>query len=84
MQKKDIQNKIRQIIFETTNIKPDQIGDRTSFLNDLDLDSLTMLEIGVNIDEAFNLDLPEEEMEQLTCVETSAELVMRHMSQPVA
>ncbi len=79
-----IKEKIKQVIYETTNIKPEDINDTASFKDDLDLDSLTLLEIAVNIDQEFGLDFPEEEMEQFTCVEVSAKMVMEHMTRMVA
>lgn len=80
----EIKQKIRQIVFETTNIEPDEIGDQTHFVQDLDLDSLTLLEIGVNVDEAFRLDLPEEEMKEMIHVQATAELVVQRLAEKVA
>ena len=80
----DIKDKIRQIVFETTNIDPEDIGDQTHFVQDLDLDSLTLLEIGVNVDEVFRLDLPEEEMKAMIHVQATAELVVHRLAQKVA
>jgi len=75
----DIKSRIKHIIFETTNIEHDDIADEASFAGDLKLDSLTLLEIGVNIDQEYGLDLSEEEMKQLSTVQFSAELVREHL-----
>jgi len=72
----EVKAKIKTIVFETTNIDPSEIADEASFVEDLELDSLTMLEIAVNVDQEFGLDFPEEEMGKLKNVQVSAELVM--------
>ena len=74
----EVKERIKQVIFETTNIRPEDIADDASFVDDLNLDSLTMLEIAVNIDQEFGLDLPEEEMQKFSSVAVSAELVQEY------
>ncbi len=44
-------------------------------MEDLQLDSLTLMEIAVNVDQAFQIDLPEDDMQQITSVQAAAELV---------
>lgn len=80
MQIEEIKSKIKQIMFETTNIKPEDIEDNASFVDDLHLDSLTLLEIAVNIDHEFSLDIPEDDMQKFNTVQVSAELVMQQLA----
>jgi len=75
-----LKQRIKQIIFETTNIPPDEIGDHADFVADLGLDSLTLLEIGVNVDQEYDLDLPEDDMKRFINVQVSAELVRDYLS----
>lgn len=79
----EIKDKIKEIIFETTNIDPSEIEDDDSFVDDLSMDSLTLLEIAVNIDQEFELDMPEEEMKQFQTVASSAEIVAERMAMRV-
>lgn len=81
MELNEIKAKIKQVVFETTNIKPEDIADNASFVDDLHLDSLTLLEIAVNVDQEFMLDIPEEEMQKFSSVNASAELVKGFMAQ---
>ncbi len=71
-----VKQRIKEIIFETTNMKPETINDRDAFVADLGLDSLTLMEIGVDIDQEYGLDMSDEDMKQLTSVQASAELVL--------
>lgn len=71
-----IRQKIKEIIANVTSIDPGEIGDSDAFVDDLDLDSLSLLEIGVDIDYEFKLNLPEERMRELRTVEDAVRLVI--------
>ncbi len=74
-----IKTRIKEIIYETTGIDPEDYGDATHFIEELELDSLTMLEIGVDIDQEYQLDLPDEEMKQFSNLQVTAEIVLKYM-----
>lgn len=71
----EVRAKIKEIIHHVTSIPAEQIGNEDSFRNQLDLDSLSLLEIGVDVDYAFRLGLPEEDLQQIDTVEQSVALV---------
>lgn len=70
-----IKDRIKAIIANVTNIDPAEIGDATSFTAELGLDSLSLLEIGVDVDYEFKLELPEERMRGLDSVDQTLALV---------
>jgi len=57
-----IRDRVKRIIFNVTRIPVERIGDRSAFREDLELDSLSLLEIGVDLDYEFQLGL--EDLEQ--------------------
>ncbi len=71
-----IGQRIKEIIANVTNLDPNGIGDQDSFIDQLKLDSLSLLEIGVDIDYEFKLNLPEERMRELATVEQTVDLVL--------
>jgi acyl carrier protein len=73
--------KIKEIISNVTNIDPGEIGDATSFTKELGLDSLSLLEIGVDVDYEFKLELPEERMRGLDSVEQTLALVEERLEE---
>ena len=73
----EIRAKVKEIIANVTNIDPQDIADDASFVDDLQLDSLSLLEIGVDVDYEYKLGLPEEELSQLRTVADAVNLVMR-------
>lgn len=72
--------KVKEIIQNVTNIPAAEIGDTASFKEELDLDSLSLLEIGVDVDYAFKLGLPDEELQSIDTVEQAVALVRRVLS----
>ena len=77
MQAEEIRSKIKEIIANITNIDPSEIADNASFVEDLQLDSLSLLEIGVDVDYEFKLGVPEEKLQELRTVQDSVALVLQ-------
>lgn len=77
----EIKGKIKEIIANVTSIDPAEIGDTASFTRDLNLDSLSLLEIGVDVDYEFQLGLPEERMRGLDSVEQTLALVQDRLAE---
>ncbi len=66
MTARQISTTIKEIIASVAGIDPADIGDDASFVDDMRLDSLALLEIAVDIDCEFELD---GEMERLSLQE---------------
>lgn len=75
----EMKSRIKEIISNITNIDPEEIEDSASFTQDLDLDSLSLLEIGVDVDYEFQLGLPEERMRGIDSVNQTVELVQERL-----
>ena len=75
----EMKSRIKQIISNITNLDPGRIGDADSFTQDLDLDSLSLLEIGVDVDYEFQLGLPEERMRGIDSVDETVALVSERL-----
>lgn len=73
----EVREKIKEIIANVTNIDPAEIADDAHFIDDLQLDSLSLLEIGVDVDYEFRLGVPEERLQELRTVQDSVDLVMK-------
>ncbi len=71
---------IKQIIANTASIDIADIDEKTSFVDDLGLDSLTLLEIAINVDYEYNLELSEEEMGQIGTLSGAVELVQKRLA----
>jgi acyl carrier protein len=63
-----VSTQIRTALAEHLKRKVESIGLGDDLRNDLKLDSLTMLELLFKIEEAFDLEIPNEDLPQLTTV----------------
>jgi acyl carrier protein len=81
MTKAEIRDRIKEIISKVAGIDEKRIGDEDSLVDDLRLDSLSMLEVGVDVDLAFALNLPDESYREVSSVPSMVELVEQRLSQ---
>jgi acyl carrier protein len=73
----DIISTLAHILSEVAGVDPAQITPEMAFADDLDLDSLTMVELGVVIEERFGVKIPDDEAEHLSTVGDMAGLIER-------
>ena len=60
--------KIKEILVEQLNCDADSINEDTSFKDDLDADSLDLFEMVMAFEEAYNVEIPSEDLEKLETV----------------
>lgn len=65
----DILEKIREIIVEQLDVDPEAVTPEATFLEDLGADSLDAVELVMEIENAFDISVPDEELEQLKTVQ---------------
>lgn len=81
MQDVEIRERIKQIIGNIAGLNPQNIGDRDSLRDDLKLDSLSLLEIGVDVDLAFKLSLPDEKYRDVGSLPEMVALVQERLGE---
>lgn len=81
MEVMEIKAKVKEIIANVTSIDPDSIEDGASFTQEMGLDSLSLLEVGVDVDYEFKLELPEESMRGLDSVDQTVALVQDRLAE---
>lgn len=75
----EVLDKIKQIIGNIAGLDPQRIGDEDSLRDDLKLDSLSLLEIGVDVDLAFKLNLPDERYKDIQTLPEMVDLVQQRL-----
>ena len=81
MSNSEILNKIKQIIGNIAGLDPKRIGDADSLRDDLKLDSLSLLEVGVDVDLAFKLNLPDERYKEIRSLPQMVALVEQRLGE---
>jgi acyl carrier protein len=59
---------IAEIIEEVTGIEPAEVTIEKSFVDDLDIDSLSMVEIAVQTEDKYGVKIPDEDLASLRTV----------------
>ena len=59
---------LAEIIEEVTGIEPSEVTPEKSFVDDLDIDSLSMVEIAVAAQDQFGVEIPDDELKNLKTV----------------
>ncbi|MGQ9706597.1 MAG: acyl carrier protein [bacterium] len=68
MEKSEIMEKIRDIVVEQLGVSPDAITPEAKFIDDLGADSLDTVELVMELEEKFGIQIPDEEAEKITSV----------------
>lgn len=80
MDSTDVRSRICRVITNITNLPAEKIGDHTSFRKELAIDSLSLLEIGVDVDYEFRLGLPEQRFQGIDTLAQTVELVEQELA----
>ena len=70
---------IQKSVNRITGIAPADIQDSSTFRDDLGLDSLSMLELTVDIEYAFKIKVPEERLQSIRTVQDTIQLVQEFL-----
>ena len=68
MADEDTAAKVKRIVAEQMGVSEDSITDETSFVNDLGADSLDTVELVMNLEDAFQISIPDEVAEKIQTV----------------
>ena len=63
-----VEQKVKQIIVDQLGVDEAQVEENAAFVEDLGADSLDIVELVMALEEAFDLDVPDEEAEKLKTV----------------
>jgi len=71
----NIEDHVKKIIADRLSLKPEDVKNSASFVDDLGADSLDTVELVMALEEEFELDIPDEEAEKITTVQEAIDFV---------
>jgi acyl carrier protein len=74
----DITPQVKQIIKEQLDVEEADIVPEASFIDDLGADSLGLVELVLAFEEAFEIDIPDEDTEQIRTVQDAVDYINKH------
>ena len=70
--------KVKEIVAESLNVEESTLSETTSFKEDLGADSLDLFEMVMEFEEAFEVEIPSEDLEQITTVGDVVKYIESH------
>lgn len=80
MSSDEVEEQIKDIVCEQLGVEENRITDDTDFVNDLGADSLDKVELVMEMEDAFDLSIPDEEAERIQTVGSAIEYVVENTS----
>ena len=74
----DIEQKVKDIIVEQLGVDPGDVKPEASFVNDLGADSLDTVELVMALEEAFDIEIPDEDAEKIQNVGQAVSYIKAH------
>ena len=73
-----VAEKVKQIIVEQLGVDEGEVTPTASFVDDLGADSLDTVELVMALEEAFELDIPDEDAEKIQTVQHAIDYIQGH------
>jgi acyl carrier protein len=70
-----IEEKMKKIIVEQLSVSEDEVVPGASFVDDLGADSLDLVELIMAMEEAFDIEIPDENAEKLKTVQDAIDYI---------
>ena len=74
---KMIEEKVVDIISEQMGVEKSEITRETSFINDLNADSLDTVELVMEFEDEFDMSIPDEEAEKIQTVGAAVDYILK-------
>jgi acyl carrier protein len=76
MERAEALSALREVAVEVLSVEPDQVVEDSRFKEDLDADSLDLVELVMGLEERFDISVPEEDLENVGTVGQAVDLVV--------
>lgn len=73
-----IEDRVKKIIVEQLGVKEEDVKPEASFVEDLGADSLDTVELVMALEEEFDIEIPDEEAEKITTVQSAIDYVQNN------
>jgi len=74
-----IEERVKEIIIKQVGVNKEQVTNETSFVNDLGADSLDTVELVMEFEDAFDMNIPDEDAEKIQTVGDAIKYIKEHI-----
>lgn len=75
----DIFAQVKEIIVQQLGVEEDQVSMSASFIEDLQADSLDIVELVMALEERFGIQIPDEDAEKITTVGDAVDYIKENL-----
>jgi acyl carrier protein len=72
-----VEGKVKEIIAKQLGVDQSEVTPEASFVEDLGADSLDTVELVMAFEEAFNIEIPDEDAEKITKVKDAVDYIQK-------
>lgn len=74
-----IEERVRQLIVEQLDVSEEEVTPEAAFIDDLGADSLDIVELVMAMEEAFDVEIPDEDAENIRTVQDAYNYIREHV-----
>ena len=74
----EIFEKVKEVTVDQLGVSEDAVTMEASFIDDLEADSLDIVELMMALEEEFDIEIPDEDAEKITAVKDAVEYIKEH------
>lgn len=74
----EVVQKVQDIIAESLGVKRSEVVASASFIDDLNADSLDIVELVMTIEKEFDIEIPDDEAERIRTVQDAIDYIKAH------
>ena len=71
-------DKVKDVIIDKLGVEEDSIKSEAHFVNDLGADSLDTVELIMEFEEEFGIEIPDDDAEKITTVGSAVDYIEKH------
>ncbi len=75
-----VEEKVKSIIVDQLGVNEGEVTGTASFVDDLGADSLDTIELVMAFEEAFGIEIPDEDAEKIKTVQNAIEYIESHVN----
>ena len=76
----DVVQKVQDLIAESLGVKRSEVVGSASFIDDLNADSLDIVELVMTIEKEFDVEIPDDEADRIRTVQDAIDYIVAHVS----